>query len=151
VLKINDGLVAELRMTHKPLVLPNGNVIPANALIAVPDPLFDQTTPVFDDCNTFDGARYVKLASNTTSADGQYAFSAISSDDLTFGYGVHACPGRHFASAEVKLIISKLIMEYDFKFEGNVVGRPENNFVDFMTFPPTVNLLFKARGHELLH
>lgn len=126
-------------MTHQRLVLLSGDCIPPNTLVAMCNPRFNKTSPVFEDSETFNGARYVKL-------EGQNAFSATSPDDMTFGYGAHACPGRQFASAELKSVVAKLIMDYDFKFEdGMITRRPENIFVDFMTMPPPVNLLFKSR------
>jgi cytochrome P450 len=46
---------------------------------------------------------------------------------ITFGHGTHACPGRFFASAEIKAIMAHLLQHYDIKMpEGR--GRAENVF-----------------------
>ena len=39
-----------------------------------------------------------------------------------FGYGRHACPGRFFATNEIKMIVAKMILDYDIKMPGNVEG-----------------------------
>lgn len=51
------------------------------------------------------------------------ALIATGSEWLAFGHGRHSCPGRFFASQEMKLLIAHVVMNYDIKVEG---GRPEN-------------------------
>ncbi|KAF7191122.1 Cytochrome P450 monooxygenase [Pseudocercospora fuligena] len=51
------------------------------------------------------------------------ALIATGSEWLAFGHGRHACPGRFFASQEMKLLLAHVVMNYDIKIEG---GRPEN-------------------------
>lgn len=43
-----------------------------------------------------------------------------------FGIGKHACPGIFYAVRKAKLIFSKLVLAYEFKWAGNVVERPPN-------------------------
>jgi len=48
----------------------------------------------------------------------------VTSDDFfTFGAVRHACPGRFFASQEIKLMMAYIVMNFDFKVDG---GRPAN-------------------------
>jgi cytochrome P450 len=48
----------------------------------------------------------------------------VTTDDFfTFGAVRHACPGRFFASQEIKLMIAYIVMNFDLKVEG---GRPAN-------------------------
>ena len=35
---------------------------------------------------------------------------------MPWGYGSHACPGRWFADAEIKIIVIHLLLEFDFRF-----------------------------------
>lgn len=46
----------------------------------------------------------------------------------------HACPGRFFASQEMKLMIAHIVMNYDIKIEG---GRPKNTEINGASIPPT--------------
>jgi hypothetical protein len=55
----------------------------------------------------------------------KHQFVVTSSDSLNFGHGNHACPGRFFASNEIKVVLIELLRNWDFRFlEGK--GRPEN-------------------------
>lgn len=49
--------------------------------------------------------------------------TATGPEFLAFGHGRHSCPGRFFASQEIKLMIAHLVMTYDIDISG---GRPEN-------------------------
>jgi cytochrome P450 len=51
-----------------------------------------------------------------------------------FGHGRQACPGRLFAVAEIKMILARLIVDYDFQFAGHG-GRPRSLTIDEMVFP----------------
>jgi len=34
---------------------------------------------------------------------------------MSFGLGRHACPGRFFAANEIKLIVARILLEFDLK------------------------------------
>ncbi|KAI9797225.1 MAG: hypothetical protein M1835_001581 [Candelina submexicana] len=52
---------------------------------------------------------------------------------LEFGHGRHACPGRFFASVQLKLLIASLVLNYDVK---PLATRPENTWIADYGFPP---------------
>lgn len=54
-------------------------------------------------------------------------------DFLSFGHGRHACPGRFFASQEMKLAIAHIVMNYDIEVVGG--ERPKNISVAGSVFP----------------
>lgn len=60
-------------------------------------------------------------------------FSSFTSTVLNFGYGKTACPGRYFASLAVKMTLTKLLCDYDFRFEGQM-SRPKNLVVHEFLF-----------------
>ena len=72
-------------------------------------------------------------------------------DAISFGHGKHACPGRFFASNEIKVILVGLLMRYEFKFmEG--MGRPENVLARTQINPNrAAEVLFRklVKGSEL--
>lgn len=45
-------------------------------------------------------------------------FVSTSANHLGFGHGVHACPGRFFASTEVKVALCHILLKYDIKLVG---------------------------------
>lgn len=54
------------------------------------------------------------------------AFTTTSVEYTGFGHGRHACPGRFFASAELRLMLAWAVMNYDFEFAGPEAPRPRN-------------------------
>lgn len=55
------------------------------------------------------------------------AMIAVGPDFLGFGLGRHACPGRFFASQEMKLALAHILLTYDIKIDG---GRPLNTSIN---------------------
>lgn len=71
------------------------------------------------------------------------AVITTSDDFLGFGHGRHACPGRFFASQELKLMLAYLVMNYDVEPLGE---RPQNSVMNGMSLPsPTAVLGIKKR------
>lgn len=72
---------------------------------------------------------------------------SISPANMHFGFGRQACPGRFFAANTIKAIMSRIIMDYDLKFEDSQAGRrPGNIVVGEHIFPSTNSaVLFRKR------
>ena len=70
-------------------------------------------------------------------------------DHLHFGHGKYACPGRFFAANEMKMILARFLLEYEFKYpEGH--GRPRNLTMDENVLPdPAATLL--VRKHKVVN
>ena len=64
----------------------------------------------------------------------KFQFTSVSDDSTNFGAGSHACPGRFFASNEIKLMVAELLMNYDMRFAKGQ-RRPENMVLDFSIIP----------------
>ena len=62
---------------------------------------------------------------------------------LHFGHGKYACPGRFFAVLEMKMILARFLLDYEFKYpEGQ--GRPRNLTMDENVLPdPAATLLVR--------
>ncbi len=43
----------------------------------------------------------------------QYQFVSVTKENMAFGFGRHACPGRFFAANEIKHILAQLLLNYD--------------------------------------
>lgn len=66
-------------------------------------------------------------------------------DNLAFGYGKLACPGRAFSVGEIKLILALLLSQFDFKFVPGE-SRPSNMYADENVFPdPKGRLMMRLR------
>jgi cytochrome P450 len=94
------------------------------------------------DAHAFDGFRFVKQASaeaNVAEASRQSTATAMDKTNLAWGYGNHVCPGRFFTVREIKLILTKLLLEFDISWSRDAkLGRPapvnvEGQFVPNLT------------------
>lgn len=78
----------------------------------------------------FDGFRFVQARGKPRD---QYAASNMRS--MAFGYGRHACPGRFFASHEIKMIMAYLLLNYEFRFPDGHQQRPHSTAVETQLLP----------------
>jgi cytochrome P450 len=151
--RFNPLLFATMhRYTTVPLKLSTGHTIPKGVHIAYPaydtSLSLDSTTfsPSYDSNSytpphEFDGFRFEKLramegkentvynhlpppcSNHPTDNQSQHQFVTTAPDSLYFGYGLHACPGRFFASSEIKIVMIELLRSWDVRLKGDVEGR----------------------------
>ena len=79
------------------------------------------------------------------------SFVSISASSMHFGAGRQACPGRFFAGCTIKAIFSKILMDYEFKYEHERdQQRPPNICVGEHILPNTSTpVLFRKRAVEI--
>jgi len=124
-------------------VLSDGTKLGKGCHIAMAVNAIQNDPDVTPDPATFDAFRYEKLRQRPGESH-LHQFATTESNMLNFGHGKNACPGRFFASLEIKIIVVKLIMNYDFRLVGGV--RPPNLTAHEFIFPnPKGRLLVKAR------
>lgn len=144
----SGGFTHMRRYANEDIRLSDGKLIPAGSSIAIaPIPMEDES--VYEGAGMFDGYRFLRLREAAGAADaGAYQATTTTPDFLPFGHGLHACPGRAFAVNEVKLVLTHLLMQYEFK-------TPETGIMPHIPagFQPITNprqgLLFKSRVPEL--
>jgi len=112
-----------MRKTAKPFTFSNGMVVPRGTMIyAASDPVHLDSA-IYPNADQFGGFRFERLADqdspqfDNNDVGSRYQLVATSADYLAWGHGKHACPGRFFAAAELKMILGYLIMNYDLRFE----------------------------------
>ncbi|KAF2279249.1 cytochrome P450 monooxygenase-like protein [Westerdykella ornata] len=116
------GCVTAARtVMNKSFQFHDGLQLPAGTRIAFPI-LAIQTDPDnIEEAAKFDGKRLLKAKS----ADNASA-ATVSMTNLAFGYGKHACVGRYYTIRKIKLIVAKMITEYEFKWAKPIENRPAN-------------------------
>lgn len=112
------------------LFLPKGTFVVANGYQITRDPA---VLPSDTDPKSFDGLRYYdmrnklfKTGLDEKEAAGKHQFVSVSNSSYMFGYGKHACPGRFFAGNEIKIILAKILLEFDIKMPAGQSGRYES-------------------------
>lgn len=103
---------------------------------------------IWEDAKTYNGYRFYNKRQEP-GHENKHQLVMTSKEHIGFGYGVHACPGRFFASNEIKILLVHLLMKYDFKFEEETT-RPESfELGTEIVCNPNVKVLFKAREPEI--
>jgi ent-kaurene oxidase len=132
------------RVLLQKTTLSDGTVLPRGAHISMAVNSIQNDPVVTPEPTKFDGFRYYNLRQ----AEGQghlHQFSTTQDRILNFGHGPNACPGRFFASLEIKIILVKLLMDYDFKLKDGS-KRPANLRAHEFIFPnPDAEILMRRR------
>lgn len=114
-------LVSTHRMVMEKMVLSDGLVLEKGTHICFPSKPMGMDDSIVEDALTFNGFRWCEDPEARSTS-----LVSISPSNMHFGYGRQACPGRFFAANTTKAILSRLIADYDFKFEDDNAKRPRN-------------------------
>ncbi|KAF9698203.1 hypothetical protein EKO04_003691 [Ascochyta lentis] len=139
------GMTSFGRRVLKGITLSNGQYIPPGVLIEVPSQAIYNDSTFYPDSDKFDGFRHYKLRRGGSATDhARNQFVTTNEQNLAFGYGRHACPGRFFAANEIKMIVAKMILDYDIKMPNGLTERyAQIEMGRNVTPDPTKALLFK--------
>lgn len=133
--------------TTRTVVAPEGVDTPTGLHLPQGTRIAMQSYPVFHDADiypdpyTFKPFRFAakRAGGDSTGEPTSYvekarqAWATTSSEYTAFGHGRHACPGRFFASSELKLMLANVILHYDFKLQEK---RPDNVWFGMNRIPP---------------
>ena len=119
------------RILREPITLSDGIKLPKDGYICVvtESRLQDDIAPP----GTFDGFRYIKKSLEPGARASRIQYSSTDSDHIHFGHGRYACPGRFVASLEIKMVLARILLDYDIKFPDGQ-GRPGNMTVLELSF-----------------
>jgi len=106
------GEVSMNRYVEREFELSDGTVIPKGSRFFVAGAYTDPA--VYENPEKFDAFRFARkrMEPGQTNAWGHVTTSA---SHMGFGHGQHACPGRFFASNEIKVALCHLLLKYDFE------------------------------------
>lgn len=108
------------RYVEREVTLSDGTVLPKGSRIMVASNYMDPT--IYSEPEKFDAARFLKMRQQP-GQEHSWQFVSTNPAHILFGHGQHACPGRFFASNEVKIALCHLLLKYDLRFVPNE-GRP---------------------------
>jgi cytochrome P450 len=104
------------RKVLQPFSLPDGTVVPAGTRLAIAWAAMSRDPEIFENPDQFDGYRFVNAAKTVDGkVSGTNQFVAASREYLVFGFGRHACPGRFFATALLKIMLATILLKYDLR------------------------------------
>ncbi|KAL0938409.1 ent-kaurene oxidase [Colletotrichum truncatum] len=140
-------LLSARRRVMKPFKFSDGVSVPPGTMLAVPVHHIGRDRNLFpDNPDKFDPYRFTKLRQNDGEGN-HFQFASVTNGTMAFGWGKHACPGRFFASSEIKLILIHLLSFYDIEVTAGPDGlkkRYSNFELGNMNMPDvTRKLLFR--------
>jgi len=142
--KFNPFSVATPRVAVNEHTFSDGTVIPRGTTIAIAIDSIHLNEKIYADALKFDPFRFVALQEQDNTGK-RFDMATTAVDSLTFGHGKHACPGRHFAASELKLMLAHVVMNYDVKLEKEGV-RPRDTWIMSACIPnPSAKVLFRRR------
>ncbi|KAF2131134.1 cytochrome P450 monooxygenase-like protein [Dothidotthia symphoricarpi CBS 119687] len=133
------------RRVLKGITLSNGQYLPPGVTIEAPSHAVYADSQNYPESEKFDGLRHYKLRHSGTVIDNaRNQFVTTNETNLGWGYGRHACPGRFFAANEIKMILARLILNYDFKMPDEQTERYPQIEIGKTSMPnPAKTLLFR--------
>ncbi|KAH8660702.1 cytochrome P450 [Tricladium varicosporioides] len=138
------GIMTFNRRMTSSVTLSDGTHLPSGTYVAAASSQIAMDPEFWDDPEKFDGFRFQRMRERLGS-ENKYQFVSTGTDMLLFGYGTHSCPGRFFASNEIKIIFAYLLMNFDIALPDGE-GRPKPVTYDVAFKPdPNQEVLFKHR------
>ncbi|CAG8126631.1 unnamed protein product [Penicillium salamii] len=158
------------RIVMQPLTLHDGVVLPRGIHICFPAGAISMDPRYVSNPLAFDGFRWCKNPEDRyamspelvksspvdnepeknedTASNTPASWVTVTETNMGFGYGLQTCPGRFFASNTTKIILSRLILDYDFKLVGDKLGeRPANVFIGEHILPNLdAEILFRKKS-----
>ncbi|KAI1499403.1 putative cytochrome P450 [Biscogniauxia marginata] len=146
------------RVFKEPHTFANGLHVPRGTFVCMPIAAIENDPAHVRRPEVFDALRYYRMRQEAaaTAAGAQdehgvaareFDFSSPTRTALSFGYGRTACPGRFFASLAIKIVLVKLLTEYEFRFLPGK-GRPANMMFHDFQFPPPGERVLVRRKKE---
>ncbi|MCJ1241081.1 hypothetical protein MMC14_009085 [Varicellaria rhodocarpa] len=142
----SPSLVTFNRIVQTPTTLSDGLHLPAGTHFCIASGAIARDPNIVPSPERFDAFRWSTKRAAEPEDSHRHQHAVTDKYTMHFGHGRYACPGRFFASNEIKMIVAHLIMRYEWRFrEGE--GRPVNLSLDENLFPdPEARVLVRRRG-----
>ena len=125
----------------------DGTSIPAGTIVGVSASSVHRDPQTYEDPLRFDGFRFVKMKERAAldgCPDKIFDMVTTNANFVAFGQGRHACPGRFFAAAEIKLLFAYIVTTYDIKLVDD--SRPLDSFhLNGIMPDPAARVYFRRR------
>jgi cytochrome P450 len=135
-------LIVYSRVVQRDHVLSDGTALKKGQFITISGPGRATDPATFDNPKDYNGLRF--CAEDKIQEHRGRPFNSVDTDILTWGAGRWACPGRLIADMGAKILLLKMIGEYDFAF---VNGKPlsPSAIHEFLFFHPDNQMLVRRR------
>ncbi|KAI0593871.1 cytochrome P450 [Biscogniauxia sp. FL1348] len=107
-----------------------------------------QDEKVYENPEEWDPKRFLAMRAQA-GKEHMSQFVATSGDHFGFGHGEHACPGRFFASNELKVALCHLLLKYDWKLAPGTAVNPLIRGFSMISCPTAKVLIRRRENVEL--
>ncbi|KAK3369720.1 ent-kaurene oxidase [Lasiosphaeria ovina] len=138
------------RYAMQPITLQNGDRIPKGTYIETANTAVLRDPSLYPSPDDFNPHRFSALREPDVPDPlgyknrEQYQYVSVTKENMSFGFGRHACPGRYFAANEIKMILAQLLLHYDIRMPDGESERYQSVWSGVVIAPdPTKALLFR--------
>ncbi|RGP74498.1 hypothetical protein FLONG3_6057 [Fusarium longipes] len=128
------------------MTLPDGTFVPKGTKLEINTCSIHADGDLYENPGEFDGLRFYKMRQGP-GQENKYRYSSVGREDLSWGFGRHACPGRYLSAVNIKLIMSELLMNYDIRLCDGASRPPNIEFEVLCSPDPNYEILLKSRDH----
>ncbi|KAI7281913.1 hypothetical protein KC345_g3859 [Hortaea werneckii] len=139
------GFTSMNRFVQSNVQLSDGTVLPAGARIMIAPRYLDPD--VYEEPLKFDAYRFLRERKKPGQVNA-WQHDTTSAQHMGFGHGQHACPGRFFASNEIKIALAHLLLKYDWRAD-STDKTSEMQFEGNAMTDPNVKVQLKRRAEEV--
>jgi len=118
----DDHEVGFDRKVTSPITLSNNTILPHGTSITMPGGPMARDPTYYSHPEAFDGLRFFRPDDESTNT--QQDYTGIEPGNLSWGSGRFTCPGRWYAAVMIKLVLAKLLCEFEIEFPGGQGERP---------------------------
>ncbi|KII83970.1 hypothetical protein PLICRDRAFT_179998 [Plicaturopsis crispa FD-325 SS-3] len=142
--RMNGVVIASvMRKAMTSQTLSDGTFLPKGTWVIVPTSALHHSEILYENPLEFDPFRYSRMREQP-GHEAKHQLVSVDENNLGFGIGNHACPGRFFAANELKILLAYIVCNYEFKIPTN--ERPTNEFYGISCIPDVKTpLLFRER------
>ncbi|KAF2128305.1 cytochrome P450 [Dothidotthia symphoricarpi CBS 119687] len=127
------------------LLCSTGQVLPHGTRMTILAHAINQNPEIYPNPTEFQPFRFSNLRA-TPGNEHKYQHATTGIDNINFGHGLWACPGRFFASVEIKVVLSYILRHYDVKLKPGEPKPKQQHFGLAILPDPEAEVLFRARG-----
>ncbi|KAJ3557278.1 hypothetical protein NP233_g11786 [Leucocoprinus birnbaumii] len=147
-LRLNSsGSFIMSRKVMRDWTMTDGTVIPSGTYLGIATAAMNLDETLFPDAMTFKGFRFAEMRQGDGDLDSiKHQLVGLEMDQIIFGHGRHACPGRFLAINEIKTMFAHILMNYDVQLENGSKVRPPNMTAEASILPnQKAKLMFRKR------